>query len=129
MRILIDENLSPDLAAVGNQRGYFTTSTRDLGLLGRKDFQLVPYCIENDYVIMTIDAGDPKDIAEASGLHPGLILLEGGGNYEHMIQMATAALDHIDHEAAAAGEDSAAFMANKAVEVALDGSCHHYDLP
>lgn len=128
MRILVDENLTPDLAELGNMRGYFTTSSRDLGLLGRKDFQLVPFCIDNDYVLMTIDEGDPKALAEASGLHPGLIFVDAY-SYEDMFRLAGAALDYIEQEAASAGEAPASFMVNRVVEVAASGSCSRFDLP
>lgn len=128
MRSFVDENLTPDLAELGNARGYFTTSSRDLGLLGRKDFQLIPFCIDHDYVLMTIDEGDPKALAEASGLHPGLIFLDAY-SYEDMFRLAGAALDYIEQEAAAASEDPASFMVNKVVEVVASGNCSHFDLP
>lgn len=128
MKILVDENLTPDLTQLGNERGYYTTCVLHLGLVGRKDFQLVPYCIEPDYVLMSIDDGDPKDLAEAEGIHPGLIFLDVQG-YDHMFTLAATGLYYLEEQAAAAGEEPAAFMVNKVIEVASDGSCQHYDLP
>lgn len=128
MKILVDENLTPDLTQLGNDRGYYTTCVLHLGLVGRKDFQLVPYCIEHDYVLMSIDDGGPKDLAEAEGIHPGLIFLDVQG-YDDMFTQAATALDYIEEQAALARDDTAAFMVNKVVEVAGDGTCQHYDLP
>ncbi len=77
---------------------------------------------------MSIDDGDPKGLAEAEGLHPGLIFLDAQG-YDHMLTLATVGLDYIEQQAAEEGEEPAAFMVNKVVEVAHDGTCRHYDLP
>jgi len=128
MKILVDENLTPDLTQLGNARGYYTTSVVHLGLVGLKDFQLIPYCIEHDYVLMSIDDGDPKDLAETAGLHPGLIFLDVQG-YDHMFTLATAALDYLEEQAAAAGEEPGSFMVNRVIEVAGYGTCQHYNLP
>ena len=94
-----------------------------------KDHELVPYCLANDYVLMTIDDGDPRRLAAASGLHPGLILLACGGGYDRMVEIVTAAIDYVERMATGAGEGPATFMANKVVEVGLDGACQHHDLP
>lgn len=128
MKILVDENLTPDLAQLGNERGHYTTSVPHLGLAGRKDFELVPYCIEHDYVLMSIDDGDPKALADAAGVHPGLIFIDAV-NYEAMFSEAAAAIDYIEERAAVADEDPASFMVNKVVERDEDGEWNHYDLP
>lgn len=128
MKILVDENLTPDLVRLGNERGYYTTCVLHLGLAGRKDFELVSYCIENDFVLMSIDDGDPKTLAESEGIHPGLVFLDARG-YDHMFIQAVAAIDYIEEQAAAAGEEPTSFMVNKVVEVAADGTSRHYDLP
>jgi len=75
MRLLLDENLSPDLARVAHERGSYATSSRDLDWLGLKDHELIPRCIDNDFALCTTDGGDPPLLAAAAGLHPGLILI------------------------------------------------------
>lgn len=135
MKVLVDENLSPDLAPVGNGRGYYTTSTRDLDLLGRKDFRLIPYCLEHEYTLATIDDGDPKELIEGAGIHSGLIVFEGEDdtgtaiNLERMKAMFDAALTYIEQQASSARGTPASFMTNTVVEVGIDRCCRHYDLP
>jgi predicted nuclease of predicted toxin-antitoxin system len=128
LKILVDENLTPDLAQLGNARGYYTASVPHLGLAGRKDSALIPYCIEHDYVLMSIDDGDPKALADAAGVHPGLVFIDGA-NYQAMFSEAAAAIDYIEERAAAAGEDPASFMINTVVERDESGEWKHYDLP
>lgn len=128
MKILVDENLTPDLTKLGNERGYYTTCVLHLGLVGHKDFQLVPYCIEHDYVLLSIDDGDPKDLAEAEGIHPGLIFIDAQG-YDDTFQQTETAIDYIEQQATLNNETPATFMVNKIVERDENGSWTHYDLP
>lgn len=135
MQLMLDENLSPDLVRTGQRRGYFTTSTRDLGRLGKKDFRVIPYCHDHDFVLVTPDLGDPRVLSARAGIHPGLIEFESEDdagktiNFTLMEEMLESVITYIEEQAEIAGESPALFMMNKVVEVKLDGHCEHFDLP
>ena len=83
-RLLIDECLSPELVQLAVDAGHIeSTCIRDRGRLGIKDWELVNYLFEHDFILVTLNAQDFRGtgIADPGGpysktdLHPGLICL------------------------------------------------------
>lgn len=60
IRVIIDEHLSPTVALRLQQLGYDVLSVRDRGWLGKKDWELMPLCIQNGYTMFTNNADDWK---------------------------------------------------------------------
>ena len=56
MKLLIDECLSPDLAALAWDAGWHCAHVARIGLRSAQDWQLVQYAIDNDWVIVTLGA-------------------------------------------------------------------------
>lgn len=58
-RLLIDECLSPELVQLAIDSGHVeSTCVRDRGRLGLKDWELMEYVIEEDFILVTRNAQD-----------------------------------------------------------------------
>jgi len=84
-RLLIDECLSPELARLAIDAGHIeSTSVRDRGRLGLKDWELMEYVIQEDFILVTRNAQDfrgagkanPGGLHGAAEVHAGLICLD-----------------------------------------------------
>ena len=76
MKFLIDECLSPTLAAIARQRGFpESTHATWLGLRSRQDWALVRRAVEDGYVLVTHDSTDFTSLMERAPLHPGLVCM------------------------------------------------------
>ena len=84
-RLLIDECLSPELVQLAIDAGHVESScVRDRGRLGIKDWELMEYVIEEDFILVTRNAQDfrgagpanPGGLHAVAELHAGLICLD-----------------------------------------------------
>lgn len=74
-RFLIDECLSGELVATAKARGYEADYVPHLGKGGWQDWNLVPFAVENDYIIVTLNRRDFLKQHSRLQIHPGLIIL------------------------------------------------------
>lgn len=76
MKFLIDECLSPALAAIARKRGFpESTHVSWIGLRSRKDWLLVRRAIRDGFVLVTNDAVDFTSLMERERDHPGLVCI------------------------------------------------------
>ena len=76
MKFLIDECLSPGLAAVARKRGYpESTHVTWLGLKARQDWVLVRRAVSDGYVLVTNDSADFTALMKREDRHPGLVCM------------------------------------------------------
>ena len=76
MKFLIDECLSPSLAAIARNRGYpLSTHVTWLGLRAREDWALVRRALAGGYVLVTNDRTDFTTLLEREAHHPGLVCI------------------------------------------------------
>ena len=76
MKFLVDECLSPGLAAVARERGYpESTHVTWLGLRARQDWALVRRALADGYVLVTNDRGDFTELMQREQRHPGLVCI------------------------------------------------------
>lgn len=76
MKFLIDECLSPGLAAVARKRGYpESTHVTWLGLRARQDWVLVRRAVSDGYVLVTNDSADFTALMKREDRHPGLVCM------------------------------------------------------
>lgn len=123
MRFLIDECLSVDLVAVARQSGHDAQHVAHVGKAGWKDWNVVRYAADGDFVLVTNDASDFRRLYAAQSLHAGLIILIPVVDRTLQQKLFRAALD----ELADIGEP-----VNRVLEVDLDGDdaiITLYDLP
>lgn len=128
MRLYIDEDLTPRLAATCHERNYEATCVRDRGSLQAADHAHAEFAFEGNWVFVTNNAGDFLKLAERRGLHPGLIFVPEGSIAQEQAWLE-AAIDRIETRSDAEGTSPAAFMTNHVVEVDTDGVCVDYGWP
>lgn len=128
VRFFIDENLSPSLVRICNDAGFDATCSRDRRRLGDEDPSVAELCFEEERVCVTVNAGDFRQLAEHNGLHAGLVTMPSARG-ERQRELMAAAITAVLDLAAAAGEEPAAFMINRVLEVEADGTWAVYDLP
>ena len=123
MRFLIDECLSVDLVTVAGQCGHEARHVAHVGRAGWKDWNVVRYARNGDFVLVTNNASDFRRLYAAQPLHAGLIILIPVVDRALQRKLFRAALD----ELGVIGEPI-----NRVLEVDLDGQeviLALYDLP
>jgi hypothetical protein len=84
-KILIDENLSPSLAADAQQKGFLCSHVNHLGKTGTKDWELKRVILEGDWTFVTNNSTDFRGPANEPGssgeyadvrLHAGLVCID-----------------------------------------------------
>jgi predicted nuclease of predicted toxin-antitoxin system len=76
LKFLIDECLSPSLAATAREQGYpLSTHVTWLGLRAREDWALVRRAVDEEYVLVTNDRADFTPLMEREPRHPGLVCI------------------------------------------------------
>jgi predicted nuclease of predicted toxin-antitoxin system len=78
LKLWVDACLTPRLEGVAHRRGYEATSNRARGMLTWLDPNLYPVVVAEDWVFVTNNEKDFRDLAAAARLHPGLIVLPQG---------------------------------------------------
>jgi predicted nuclease of predicted toxin-antitoxin system len=112
VRFLIDECLSVHLVSVAGQAGHDAQHIAHVGKAGWKDWNVVRYASDGDFVLVTNNASDFRRLYAAQPLHAGLVILIP--NVDRILQqrLFKAALD----ELATVGEPI-----NCVLEADLDG--------
>jgi len=103
VRFLIDECLTVDLVAVAGESGHEAQHVAHVGRAGWKDWNVVRYASEGDFVLVTNNASDFRELYAAQPLHVNRVVQQ---------RLFKAALD----ELAVIGEP-----VNRVLEVDLDG--------
>jgi predicted nuclease of predicted toxin-antitoxin system len=128
VRFFIDENLSPSLVQVCTDLGFDATCPRDREQLGRDDASVARLCLQEERICVTVNAGDFRQLAEHSGLHPGLVTMPSVAG-ERQRELMAAAITRIEELAADAREEPAGYMINRVLEFEANDSWSIYDLP
>lgn len=90
-----------------------------MGKTGWQDHNLVPFAVENDYIIVTNNRRDFLKLYMQHGLHGGLIILVPRADRRRMDALFSIALDTLAH----LNDD----IVNRTIEVLADGSVHVRD--
>jgi predicted nuclease of predicted toxin-antitoxin system len=112
VRFLIDECLTVDLVSVAGQAGHDAQHVAHIGKAGWKDWNVLRYARDGDFVLVTNNASDFRRLYAAQPLHAGLVILIPTVSRPLQWKLFRAALD----ELAVVGEP-----VNRALEVDLDG--------
>jgi predicted nuclease of predicted toxin-antitoxin system len=78
-KLLIDENLSPNVAVALRAEGVDAVHVRDRGLNGASDAQVLDLAFREDRILVTSNVDDFVKLVRAREIHAGLVLLEEGG--------------------------------------------------
>jgi predicted nuclease of predicted toxin-antitoxin system len=123
VRFLIDECLTVDLVAGAGESGHEAQHVAHGGRAGWKDWNVVRYARDGDFILVTNNASDFRQLYAAQPLHAGLIILIPVVGRRLQQRLFKAALD----ELVVIGEP-----VNRVLEVDLDGEeviLTLYDLP
>ena len=129
MKLWFDEDLSPTLVQVANERGFQATCNRDRGVLGAKDAVLRKLVQAEGFVLVTDNATDFRPMYEREGVHPGLAVMPAVVGRERQRQLASELIDWIVAAAAGDAQSPSDFMVNRLVQIDSDGACAARDLP
>jgi predicted nuclease of predicted toxin-antitoxin system len=77
VNLLVDANLSPEVAAQLRDAGHDATHVADVGLATAIDPDIVYYADDHDLVIVTVDTDFPMLIALQRAASPSVVLLRG----------------------------------------------------
>lgn len=75
MRFLIDECLSPLLVSVAAEFGYEAYHIARIGKAGWPDPDVTRYAINEDFILVTNNASDYRNLYQREPLHAGLIII------------------------------------------------------
>jgi predicted nuclease of predicted toxin-antitoxin system len=75
MRFLIDECLSIDLVSVASGVGHEAQHVAHVGKAGSKDWNVVRYASDGDFVLVTNNASDFRRLYGKRPLHAGLVII------------------------------------------------------
>jgi predicted nuclease of predicted toxin-antitoxin system len=123
MRFLIDECLTVDLVQVASQAGHEALHVAHVGKAGWKDWNVVRYASEGDFVLVTNNASDFRKLYATQPIHAGLVIIIPNVKRPEQRRLFRGALDAL----AASGEP-----VNRVLEVDTDGddvTFDFYDLP
>jgi predicted nuclease of predicted toxin-antitoxin system len=95
IRFLIDEDVTPRLRDVANERGYEAHHVQYLDWKGRKDFAIRRRMLDEDLTLVTGNWKDFRPMLQREEVHPGAISLPDVPRAEQ-IRLFGAALDHIE---------------------------------
>ena len=118
-RFLIDECLTSDLVAVAKARGYDAAYVPHIGKGGWQDWNLVPFAVDNDYIIVTVNRRDFLKQHAKFDIHPGLVILIPEPRKDTRLEQTALFEKALDAFAAMNDE-----LTNKVMEVLDDGSVH-----
>lgn len=106
MKLLVDECLSDELTKRAIERGHFEAAhLKWRGKLGAKDWELMPYILDGDWIFVTTNAidfrgrdGSQRGRYKNIDLHPGLICLNApeGMDLDLQLELFDVALDEIE---------------------------------
>lgn len=118
---LVDECLSPQLAAEAQRRGFAATHVAHRDLIGSADHELMKLIRSENFILVTNNARDFRRLYAAEDFHSGLvIIIPGGLTLQGQQAFFGRILDYIQ---------PLDQLTNKLVEIALDGVVTIQDWP
>jgi predicted nuclease of predicted toxin-antitoxin system len=129
VKLWFDEDLSPTLVAIANDRGFEATCNRDRGLLGATDAQLRLIAQAEGFVLVTDNASDFRPMFARADIHPGLAVMPAEHGRAGQQRLAGLLIAFIVSCACDTGETPADFMLNRLVEINDDGHASTRELP
>ena len=123
MRFLIEECLSIDLVSIAAQAGHEAQHIARVGKAGWKDWNVVRYANDGDFVLITNNASDFRRLYARQPIHAGLVIIIPQVNramQQRLFRGALAELATLDEPL------------NYVLEVDIDGddvTFNLYDLP
>jgi predicted nuclease of predicted toxin-antitoxin system len=120
-RLLIDENLSPAVAATLRNEGHDVVHVRERGLLGVSDAVVPEKAYDEDRVLVTANVADFRKLAGARELHAGVVcIVDGGLVRDEQVEVLRRVVAALENEPD---------LMNRVLTVTLDGGFMIEELP
>ena len=74
MKLLLDENLSPNVAAQLQAEGVDVVHVRERGMLGATDHAVLDRAFAEERILVTMNVADFEKLAAAREIHAGIVL-------------------------------------------------------
>jgi len=128
MNLFFDECVSATAAVhFRDTTDHAACHTRDIGMSGASDADVLAYCIRYDHTLITVNGKDFRKLCGApEQIHPGLIFIPSVA-VTRQVQIIQSALALV--ESRAPPETPQDWMVNRVVEVKLDGVATYAMLP
>ena len=91
--LLLDENTSPRIIKALWEQHLDVVHIRDRGLLGAADHILWNLAVEESRTIITINGKDFRRLAERTEVHPGVVVIPGGGDANSQLNFIMSAVN------------------------------------
>ncbi len=75
VRFLIDECLTTQLVGLANERGYQAHHVAHLQMAGTQDWDIAKHAWEHDFIVVTSNSTDFRDLYADRELHSGLVIV------------------------------------------------------
>ena len=118
IQFLIDEDVTPKLQGVANDRGYTAYAVQYLDQKGAPDFVLRRLMLDQNLTLVTGNWKDFRPMLAREGIHPGAISLPDVPRADQ-IRLFHAAIDHIE------GSDPPLDMINTVLVLNEQGRSHN----
>jgi predicted nuclease of predicted toxin-antitoxin system len=123
MRFLIDECLTTALVSVASESGYEALHVAHVGRAGWKDWNVLRFAGEGDFILVTNNASDFRRLYATEPIHAGLVILIPNVDRAEQRRLFRGALDELIRH----GD-----LVNQVLEVDIDGdevTFTNYELP
>jgi predicted nuclease of predicted toxin-antitoxin system len=118
--LLVDECLTPELAAVARARGHEAHHLVHLGRAGMQDWSIVQYLVAHDFALVTNNARDFLALFAQLEMHNGLVIILPSVPACEQVRLFGLVLDAIE---------PLTDLVNRLVTVDVDGRVEIRDWP
>jgi hypothetical protein len=105
LRLLLDENVSPAIVRLLSAAGHDAYHVRDRGLIDQPDHVIWRRAVDEDRVLVTINARDFVRLAGREDLHGGLLTFPSGSRPVEQLTLILLAIERFAADRAQ-GQDS-----------------------
>src|SRR5262249_2292957 len=80
VRLLLDENISPNIVSRLWEIGVDTVHIRDRAKLRAPDYRILQFAVRENRAVVTIDVADFEKLVGKKQEHPGILVIPSGGS-------------------------------------------------
>jgi predicted nuclease of predicted toxin-antitoxin system len=95
MRFLIDECITTTLVSVASEAGYEALHVAHVGRAGWKDWNVLRYAAEGDFILVTNNASDFRRLYATEPIHAGLVIIIPNVGRAEQRRLFRGALDEL----------------------------------
>jgi predicted nuclease of predicted toxin-antitoxin system len=95
VRLLLDENISPNIVPRLWDEGIDAVPLRDRAMLRARDHQVFSFAAKEDRAVATINESDFEKIVAGMESHPGVISIPSGGSRDEQFDYIMTAVEQL----------------------------------